>query len=617
MMSHKRLFLVAGLVLVGSASAIAWSRLHSAAPPTVGCFRLGEQIRSKMDLKLSVSMGRSKPQHMTLTGELAATPVDRHDGVVEVAYELTQAQANLAANDGLPTPELHQAELELASGLGQRFYVRYRPDGAAVAISFDRGYEVGFANVLRTIVGMAQIVQGTQTAPTWTVLEEDANGQYLASYARTDGPRLTKRKLRYIVESDAAHTNKQQTAVVPIPQLDEASFELTPDARGRIREMQGREKVNLSLPAAHLSVETDAELRLSQSTVVMVTALVGDYQRRKNEVLTQPMQGTSGDPKVQRGFNDRKVLGRATLDQLWGELLASPDPSNSAKNADTVRRFEALFRLQESTIAEILKRLAGTSPQLAKIVVDALSLAGTEATQDALAAIAVDEHFSDLPRSYALRYLAHQDTPTAAALAAAERLIDDGNEDRRQMARFAYGTLASKLAGEHPSQADSMVRTLLQRLERSANDEERSDLYLALGNTANMAAFEALQQATTKGSLLLRATALQAIGRINDPRVIPLLEAALVSREQSIRMATMDGIGRREIGPFLPALVKTAQTDESPYVRSAAVDHLGSALDAAPQLRAVLSERASKDSDAKVRAAAVRALEPRSATRQY
>jgi len=110
---------------------------------------------------------------------------------------------------------------------------------------------------------------------------------------------------------------------------------------------------------------------------------------------------------------------------------------------------------------------------------------------------------------------------------------------------------------------------------------------------------------------------LQAIGHINDPRVVPLLEGALRNQDQSLRMAALDGVGRRDVGPLLPILVQVAKTDKSPYVRSAAVDRLGSALDTAPSLRAVLMELASKDADPKVRAAAARALDPNSSAKQY
>lgn len=633
MLQHKRMTLiVAGLVLAGAASALTWSRLRARPAAVVGCFQMGEQLRNTLELKLAVRVGDGKSQELALSGELRTTPVDSEDGLVEVAYEIADARASMQGNDGVPAEEAGQVERELASVLGRRFYVRYLPDGAAVAISFERGYDVSMANVLRTIVGMAQLVQRQPAQPanapsvasavpsTWTVIEQDANGRYLASYTQSAG-QLSKRKLRYIAETDANPGDSAGNATVPVPHLVEASFELVPDARGRLQAMRGHEKINLALPAAHLSVATDAELHLSQPSHVTVAALLGDYQRRKSEVLTQPIAGISGDASVQRGLqrglNDRKVLGRLTLDQLWSELVSISEPKSSAKNADTVRRFEALFRLQESSIAEILSRLPKVSPEHAKLIVDALSLSGTDATQDGLASIAGDEGLARLPRAYALRYLAHCTRPTAASVAAAERLLDDADVERRQMARFAYGTLAEKVAAEHATQAEAMVRALSSRLARASSDDERSDLFLALGNTANPSAYETLRQATTEGARLLRATALQAIGHINDPRVVPLLEEALHHEEPSLRMAALDGIGRRAVGPFLPVLVEVAKTDASPHVRAAAVDRLGSALDTAPQLRPVLAEVASKDADPKVRAAAARALDPKSDARQY
>jgi HEAT repeat protein len=152
-----------------------------------------------------------------------------------------------------------------------------------------------------------------------------------------------------------------------------------------------------------------------------------------------------------------------------------------------------------------------------------------------------------------------------------------------------------------------MVQCLIDRLRTASDDSERADLQLALGNSASRQAFSPLRDATMKHTGVLRATAIEAVGNIDDPAVVPLLGDLLKSEQVEVRMAALNGVQRRELGPFLPALVEIAKRDKSAHVRSAAVELLGSQLASVPQLRDVLAE-CSKDSDMKVRNAAMRQL---------
>jgi HEAT repeat protein len=284
-----------------------------------------------------------------------------------------------------------------------------------------------------------------------------------------------------------------------------------------------------------------------------------------------------------------------------------PKPTDASQTSSVVRRLEALFRLEDSSIRGTLQRLPDTAESNGKLALDALSLAQTDEAQDALAEVAQGPAYSALHREYAIRYLGHQQAPTAASLAALRLLVDDRDPKRRQLARLAYGTLAARVASKQPEQSHQMVQCLIDRLRTASDDSERADLQLALGNSASRQAFSPLRDATMKHTGVLRATAIEAVGNIDDPAVVPLLGDLLKSEQVEVRMAALNGVQRRELGPFLPALVEIAKRDKSAHVRSAAVELLGSQLASVPQLRDVLAE-CSKDSDMKVRNAAMRQL---------
>jgi len=601
-----------GMLLAGGAifaqRSVRLAFTHAAAK-SLGVYTLGEEFRNHLDLVLKLQMSRAPEQEMQLTGTLVRTPVDLQGGAVEIAYRIDAPHVTFKGASA-PDAELRRAERELAADLSRRFYVRHRPDGAALAVHFERGYSPANANILLTIVGSAQLVGSTPEQSTWTAVEKDANGEYMAAYARTAPGRVTKRKLRYLsaAKPQRATNSGLSRALAPRIDIEQARYDMVTSGRGRVSELTGVERVAMTFGALGMSMSTEVKITLSGFTAREHPELIGEFERDRPNYLLQPIEVMSEDPRVRRGYEDRAVLKGATLDDLWAEMLALTEPNDSSRNSAVVRRLEALFRLQETSIEDAIERLPRTSEPHGKLVLDALSLARTEAAQAGLAAVAGGARFVAMQREYAIRYLSPQDSPSEASRATLSRLIDDADPRRRQFARFAYGTLASRIAEHNPERAREVVQSLMDRVPAAVNDSERSDLYLALGNSASSLAFPLLRAAATGGSGILRVTAIESLGRIDDPGVVPLFSELLRSTEERVRMATLSGIQRREVGPFLPALVELARHDPSADVRSAAIEMLGAQLRATPQLREVLLECASKDTENKVRQVADRQL---------
>jgi HEAT repeat protein len=248
-------------------------------------------------------------------------------------------------------------------------------------------------------------------------------------------------------------------------------------------------------------------------------------------------------------------------------------------------------------------------PARSKLVVDALSLARTAASQVALAAIARDPATPSRVRGNAIQYIAHQDAPPAEVVGALAALIDDGDPELRQIARLAYGACARSTRRLAPDRAHAIIRDLLGRLDRAMAASERAELVIAIGNTGAVEALPALRRIIEAGPLRERAQAIAALRFIDDPQVDPLLTRTLLSApEEAVRLAVIGAVRLRDLGPHASAMAGVARSDPSAGVRRAALALLGDRLVSLPALRSVLEDIQRTDPAAQNRADAARDL---------
>jgi hypothetical protein len=323
--------------------------------------------------------------------------------------------------------------------------------------------------------------------------------------------------------------------------------------------------------------------------------------------------GVEGEADV--AGRDRAALAGATLEDLRKALAALPaDVRPAAPEAGAVaRRFEALFRLDAQAAARAPGLVRAEAPARGRLVVDALSLSRTPASQTALGAVAKDPAAPHVARSYAIQYLAQQDALPEPAVAAIAGLLDDPDRELRQMSRLTYGACARGLRATAPARAARITGELLTRLERAAEGTERADdradFIVALGNAGDPAALPELRKIAEAGALRDRTQAIESLRFIDDPGVNPFLTALIRgSREEPIRLAVISAVRFRDVGPFAAALADVARKDPAPSVRNAAVSLLGDRLRALPTLRPILEEVQSHDEVAKNRELAARYL---------
>jgi HEAT repeat protein len=585
-------------------------------------------------MKLNLALGgRGASQGMEIVGDWVTTPTDAKDGLVEVACQLSSVEVRLAAEGsgtGAPSAgeDPSRAERELAESFAAvRFFASYEASGAAVAFWFPRGTNPSVANLLITLVGEQQLVRSAPGDTAWVVHEHDANGEYLAAYQEVAPGRFDKRKARYI-EADGLIAAQVAGPVAgvgvgtdstlrPVVRVDRSKFDLRADGRGRLIALRGGEGLTVELGTAGLAMRTSVDIELAEGQVTNDLASVGAFAREQARLVAQPMQQMRLDSKAERARRDRLVLGGADLGALRQELVALPDDAlpSGPRVASLRRRLEALFRTDAAAAARAPELVRALAPERAKLLLDALSLAASNASQSALGAIARDAAVLKAARQYAVQYMGHQEEPSQEAVTAVASLLDDRDPQLRQMARLTYGACANRLRATDRARSQRIVDDLLSRLWRTAAERDRSDridLTMALGNAGDPSSLPSLRELMNGDEIRVRAAAVDALRFIDNPEVDPLLTSLLQSPDDPIRLAVIDAIRFRPVGPFAVTLADVARKDPTPGVRNAAVALVGARLAQLPSLRPILEDVQKHDREEKNRALAARYLAPAS-----
>lgn len=619
-------FALTAVALTGGGRPAPLSPGATEAPPArtaLGPFRLGLEVRNRAHLTLRLEFGQGRPQTLDVVGDWATTPSEIHDGIVEVACGLSNVEVRLDADLGTGAGNAggaaqQRAARELAVALSAPFFVSYRADGSIAGLWLARDVNPTIANVLMTLAGTEQLVRGRPGEPAWVGVERDVNGQYTAAYRERAPGRFEKQKASYLAASPIANAGAGQLASVagpriqPAIRIERSDFELRADAQGRVLEVQGEERITFELGSPGLAMTTSATVELDDARTRLAAPAIGAFARARAGLEARPLEQMGGDPRAETGRRDRAALGgasfedlRAALDRLPGDV--APD---AAALRSLQRRFEALFRLDRAAAARAPGLVRDDTPARSKIVVDALSLARTTASQAALAAIAGDAAAPVRPRGSAIQYLAQQDAPPGDVVNAVAALLDDRAPDLRQMARLTYGAFARSLRPTAPDRSRRIIDDLLARLARATTAAERSELVVAIGNAGAVAALPVLRRVAESGTARERAQAVEALRFVDDPSVDSfLIELLRASSDVPVRLAVIGAVRFREVGPFARVLADVAQHDPTASIRSAALSVLGDRMTTLRTLQPVLEDIRNRDGAASNRELAARYLD--------
>ncbi|MFP4612352.1 MAG: HEAT repeat domain-containing protein [Spirochaetaceae bacterium] len=220
-------------------------------------------------------------------------------------------------------------------------------------------------------------------------------------------------------------------------------------------------------------------------------------------------------------------------------------------------------------------------------------------TEEAVAILSSPRsHRGELVRS-ALRYLRNGDF----------ELPEEAFEELRSLARSprtGHAGEAARVLGEK-GEGSTDAEAILDTFSRTADDELRGQLVLALGDLGHEDAVEPLLDIArdTAAPPLLRGYAADALGRIGDPRALEVLESMVGDEEAIVRAYAVSALGRfddEDVAPVLSAALR----DSVAQVREFALQGVArnGIADAVP----AVMYRARRDPEKQVRAAAFEAL---------
>jgi hypothetical protein len=442
-------------------------------------------------------------------------------------------------------------------------------------------------NLWRALLSLRQIVWPDSAFPSarqWTVEENDPAGQYLATYTAETSVRhlliLTKRKTAYLEPPQRRSASARMVAPTFL-------------SRGRSRAAySGRapgpdtlvvaDTLNTFLSGRAVSSSaTSLSVTFARSTRVEQAELAALRANAEHLYETAPMLSLSSaltDEQTELALA-RSHASVASISDLVA-LLRKLDAAGGQAVATTplflrLRAQLVLHPEQADSVDPALVKAKRGSPSF-RTLIAALASAGTSRAQTLI----VKELVSRAGESESVRAIASAliavRFPTRetvlALLALTNQMPDD---DRRTAVLLALGSVSRVLGETSPALADSVIRSLAERLSSASSPRARREYLHALGNAGSDAALPELRTALADSNVATRAAAAYALRWLTAPPVNAVLSDVLRSDPASaVRQAVISALaarGDRSLTvPQVRALQYAADTDLSEEVRSAA-----------------------------------------------
>ncbi len=623
-MGMKRSTLVAALVLAGVGMGVGAFALlrprprleREAGEVGTGSLRAGAvsspgaQRRWKLTFDARLTERRSggpEPVTMTMTGEWVVTTVAARADGYDVACEVVKPRVT-----GGGVPDVKSEEVAaLERRMGQRFFVSYRADGAALQIHFPHAVDPGARNLLQLIVTDTQLVRPAAPATQWTAMEHDGTGTYLAAYHETAPHQLSKHKLKY-VSVDVAPGGAKPGERAPVVEVavDASARQLTLDDAGGILTFEGGDTMRIDLPMSDGAISMRVSARLSDVHSGRAPELIGALERERATLDTSGIVTHAPDPAEEEARKDRELVAGASLDGLLSGVRAKSD--DTAVRA----KLESWLRLHADASAPTTAAVrAAPAGPVTKALTEALGRAGTTSAQLALCALAREDGLPAPKRSDALVGLMLVKHPAVETTRAVMALLDVGDPVVRQAARFVAGTLARGVRQASPREGEALDRALANRYAAAKDVAPRVELLGAIGNSAGPLVFPAVRAGLGDRDATVRGAAMRALRLYEDDAARELLAGAITKdADATVRATAIFAAGFSEtLEPFLDQLQKAAVQDASEFVRNDAVTLLARHRNDSPELTEridpTLARVAAKDPKPGVRRLARAALD--------
>ena len=558
----------------------------------------GEQHRWALTFQVRLEQaGAEKPITVDLSGDWASTVSAVHSGTYDAVLQLSNLKIKGDGSRSLPDNASEMLERRLA----RQFWATYREDGALVAVHFFKDMPPSDRNLLEMIATETQLVHAAgPDQSTWTTLERDGGGEYLAIYNQPAANTVVKRKLKYVYTDGTAEAPSTGLQV----SVRQSELRFSTDGNGAILSLNGLNRVEMGVPfkdAGHLTAVT--EIHLANPRTSRAPELIGSMVRALPGITSSPVVTQKPDSaQVEAEVHERLLEGRSTESLLQ----AATKDSNDAMLSE---RLVALFSRRPEAAAAALKFLRDHGAQ--KRITYALASAATSAAVDALGAIAHDRSLPPVLRVDALNAFVLMRSPSTMAMHVPGALLDEADGTVSAAAQLASGALARAGRAVHPAEAEKIDQELVSRYRKAQTAAERAQLLSALGNSVGPSVLPVLKDVLRNPNDPVRSTAARAIRLASGSDIDALLAAAISSDpDPAVREAAISATSfRHPIGEVIgEALVQAANADPFDYVRSAAISLLRQNPDCSPRIPETLASIAQHDAKPGIRRLAQNAL---------
>jgi HEAT repeat protein len=359
------------------------------------------------------------------------------------------------------------SDADVNRALESPFRVQFDHSGRPLTFGFSATLAQEHRDILENLVMMFQVIVAAGTS--WQVEESNANGRYNARYSRTGSTSLSKQKVAYL------------------PSI----------ANGSTPEVASEETIVL---------DPDHD---------WITGMVLDERIVINDPGTVPVQVTNLATIELVGTDNQAAVGRwdftasAVPDAVVDPRANLPALSPEEAQRQLVTNVRELDEADESRslIIHRLRDLLLIDDQLPAILIETLrtdelseqtradlylafELAGTPASQAALASVLLDNNWPPMDAMRAIVALAGVGEPTEDTLATLWGLArtDLAATDRRDLpgtAALAIGSLGNGMRTSGESDYTTLRDDLLVSASGAIEPEQRAVFLYALGNTAD------------------------------------------------------------------------------------------------------------------------------------
>jgi hypothetical protein len=579
--------------------------------------------RQRLQIRLAIlDQSDTAEQGFGLNGEMTWTCYAATDQEILVGIRFNDLQIDPVDFRKEVAEQAQSHLLEVQEELSrERIFFRMSPRGEIRELLFPGNFSDEAREKAVVPIFDVALVLSSKPASNWKATETDLTGRYESTYEvqKTEGAQihLTKKIERYLemLQNDPDSANIVNPNNLKVEGLAQIVFERE---TGRVSRAQGKVEFSTTEKESMIGLTCNRTFQVSLTKSRIDSKIAALSEKSVLDLLAKMTSFRVGEApltsrKRQEDLPQEKIEPDQTL-QVVKQLAALFDPNRKQPLPEEIEAFQELIRALDSNEANVhLLRdliLDGKYGPILPPLLGALGSSGTDAAQEALAAIAAHSDLSVDIRADAIVHLSGVEWPSEETVAALDRFASDSSEKLASVAILGLGQVALNLSDVEPELSGSTLKSLHRRL--SAPDTKlgtKTTYLLSLGNARDEKSIPLLGKFSQNEQPDLRGAAMSALASYpENPKVDKIIHSVILKDENVAVLATaMHSLSRRPSPRTTSFLTQQALVHKQPEVRGRALVYLRNNLHD-PAVRKAVGQMAAQDPNENIRAEAVRVL---------